>query len=70
MPTEVTLTLGDTDSDGKVSIIDATLIQRHLAMLPNAVFSEELADTDKDGRITILDATMIQRYLAGLIESL
>ena len=67
---ETQLILGDTDGDGKVSIIDATLIQRHLAVLPNTVFNEELADTDKDGRITILDATMIQRYLAGLIESL
>ena len=60
---------GDTDGDGKVSVLDVTKIQKHLASLID----------DKDGRIklcgtiieselSILDATAIQKYLA-LIDS-
>lgn len=60
-------TLGDVDGDGRISIIDATVIQRHLAKLANKVFVEAAADTDKDNKVSIIDATMIQRYLANLI---
>ena len=60
-------TTGDTDGDGRVTILDATVIQRHLAQLPNDVFVDVCADTDKDGVVSIVDATMIQRYLANLI---
>jgi len=58
--------LGDVDSDGSVSIIDATCIQRHLASLPVVFYNESAADTDGDGSVTIIDATCIQRYLAQL----
>lgn len=62
--------LGDVDGDGDVTILDATMVQRHIAELPNDVFVEVCADTDKDGVISIMDATMIQRYIAQLIPSL
>lgn len=55
---------GDADGDGKVTILDATAIQRNLAALPVKSFNEKAADVDGDG-LTILDATAIQRYLAG-----
>ena len=58
--------LGDADGDGKVTILDATYIQRKLASLPVESYNALAADTDEDGEITILDATYIQRYLAGL----
>ena len=58
--------LGDVDGDGDVSIIDATLIQRHIASIPVFAYNESVADTDGDGSVTILDVTMIQRWLAGL----
>ena len=58
--------LGDVDSDGDVSIIDATCIQRHLAELATVSYNEIAADADGDGEVTILDATGIQRYLAEL----
>lgn len=58
--------VGDVDGDGEVTIIDATAIQRHLANIPVAAFSEKAADTDEDGKVTIIDATTIQRYLAQL----
>ncbi len=63
--------LGDVDGNGKVTIMDATEIQRHLAEL-TVIDDESLkyADTDKNGKVTIMDATQIQRFLAELIPEL
>ncbi len=60
--------LGDVDGDGKVSIMDATQIQLHIAQLLS-ISNDRLpcADTDKDGKVSILDATTIQRVIAQLI---
>ena len=58
--------LGDTDGDGVVTILDVTVIQRELALLPVENYNPFAADTDGDGVVTILDATAIQQYLAGL----
>ena len=60
--------LGDADHDGKVTILDATCIQRRLADLSVASFAEKAADVDGNG-LDILDATHIQRYLAGFTAS-
>lgn len=62
----VPVILGDTDLDEKVTIFDATCIQRHLAALSTNSFDEKAADTDEDGKVTILDATAIQRHLASM----
>lgn len=59
--------IGDADGDGKVTILDATAIQRRLAALNVASFSEKGADVDGDG-VNIMDATRIQRYLAGFSD--
>lgn len=56
---------GDADGDGKITILDATAIQRKLANLSNASFNEKAADVDGSG-LDITDATMIQRYLVNL----
>lgn len=68
---ESELKIGDVDGDGRITIIDATFIQRHIAQL-TSIDEDRLtcADTDKDGRISIVDATMIQRFIAQLIPSL
>ena len=58
--------LGDADSDGSVTILDATRIQRRIAELTVSSFSKKASDADQDGEVTILDATAIQRHLAGL----
>lgn len=59
--------LGDADSDGIVTILDATWIQRALAGIgAPAAFNEAAADVDGDGDVTILDATYLQRYLVGV----
>ena len=69
--------LGDADSDGDVTILDATRIQRWLAELCNMDGSDftgnvltadekNTADADEDGDVTIMDATAIQRNIAEL----
>ena len=58
--------LGDADTDGEVTILDATAIQRTLVSLDVAAFDRDAADADQDGGLTILDATAIQRHLVKL----
>lgn len=58
--------LDDTDGDDSVTIVDASVIQRHLAEIPTAVYIEAAVDADQDGQVTIIDATAIQRWLAEL----
>lgn len=63
--------LGDVNSDGIVSIADATELQKHLANIID--FDDEqlaVADTNGDGSVSIADVTQIQKYLAQLIPSL
>ena len=63
---EESFILGDTDGDGQVSIMDATVIQLHLAnslVLQGKLFMA--ADTDEDGEASIMDVTHIQLYLAN-----
>ena len=65
------LMIGDTNGDGKINILDATQIQKHLAKLVTLTPEQEaVADTNHDGKINILDATQIQKYLAKLIDKL
>ena len=68
-PTE-TYILGDTNGDGMIAIIDATIVQRMLADLSVTVDDPakariRAAATDPDNGMGILDATAIQRLLAG-----
>lgn len=57
--------LGDVNFDGKISVLDATEIQKYVAGL--ITLSDEQLDNcdfDFDGRITVMDATAIQKYLS------
>ena len=58
--------IGDADGDGMITIIDATIIQRKLAVIKVTLFNPFAADTDGDGDISILDVTYIQRWLVKL----
>ena len=61
--------LGDVNGDGKISVLDATLIQKYLAGL--VTFSDTqkaAADVNGDGSVSVIDATLIQKYIAGLID--
>ncbi len=61
--------LGDVDRDGKISIFDATAIQKYVAKIAGIIDEEYpyLADVNMDEKINIKDATVIQKYLALLI---
>ena len=55
---EIQEKIGDVNGDGSISIIDATMIQRHL--LKMVQFSEEQkakADINKDGQINTYEVT-------------
>ena len=60
---------GDADSDGEVSVMDASLIQMYLVgekeISDEAFFA---ADADCDSEISVLDASLIQMYLVGKME--
>ena len=63
--------IGDADRSGDLTILDATHIQRWLAVLvDDEEIDLEAADADRSGDVTILDATAIQRWLAGIIPAL
>lgn len=59
--------IGDADGDGKVTINDATMIQKYLVefdMPDNFVL--KACDVNGDGKVTISDATDIQRFIAEM----
>ena len=70
-------TWGDVDYDGKVTVEDATLLQRHLAEFlnpNNGPLIDETdadaffrADTNCDGKLNILDVLAIQRSISEII---
>ena len=62
--------LGDVNGDGKISVLDATLIQKYLAGLVTLSDTQKAAaDVNNDGSVSVLDATLIQKYIAGLISN-
>lgn len=66
---ETTKTIGDVDNDNKISVNDATKIQKFIAGIIE--FDTEtivFADTNGDYKISVLDVTNIQKYVAGIIN--
>lgn len=62
--------LGDVNRDGEINILDATKIQKAVALINVDNYDESLADTDKDGKISVKDATVIMKYVAKMISSI
>ena len=57
---------GDVNLDGRVTVKDATLIQKYLAGSTKLTGQAlKNADVNADGKITATDVTTIQKYLAG-----
>lgn len=57
--------LGDSDSNGKVNVADATQIQLYIAQLPVVEgFNFSAADVNIDTKLSVIDVTNIQRYIA------
>lgn len=56
----------DIDSDYKVDILDALLIQKHVALLADFDDNQlKNSDINMDGYVTIGDVTALQRYIAS-----
>ena len=56
----------DINSDYKVDILDAALIQKYVALLADLKDTQKShSDTNNDNHVTIGDVTCLQRYLAG-----
>lgn len=63
------MTLGDVDEDGKVSVLDATMIQKHLASIITLTPQQKQAGMVDNGQnLSVIDATLIQKKLASLID--
>jgi uncharacterized protein YjdB len=60
---------GDSDGDGQVTNVDATMVLRAAVRLMDLNERVAAADVNGDGRITAADATLILRRAAGLIDS-
>lgn len=62
---------GDANLDTKVDILDATLIQQHIAHIISLDdIALSAADANADGEVNILDATHIQKFVAHIIPSI
>lgn len=62
--------IGDADYDWKITVKDATEIQKLVAGLKEykeVVCVSRPEDRDRDGRVTVKDATNVQKYIAGVI---
>ncbi len=61
--------MGDSDADGRITVKDATLIQKHVAGL--ATLDEVavgVSDVTADGNVNVKDATLIQKFVAGIVN--
>ena len=63
---DVSYLMGDVDNDGRMTIIDATRVQRMLAgMIGLNARGMCVSDMDSDADVSVFDVTRIQRLLAG-----
>lgn len=63
----ITVLLGDVDGDGKITIKDATLVQKIVAGIENHKGnSEYAADANRDDNVNVRDATEIQKHIASI----
>ena len=68
-PTEapVTYLVGDTDVDGGISIMDATIVQMHLSKKITLTGKAlKAADVDLSSDVNVMDASLIQRHVANV----
>lgn len=60
--------IGDVNSDGDISVVDATLVQKYIVGLENLKdFQKKSADVNYNNEISVVDATLIQKYIVGLV---
>lgn len=58
---------GDVNGDGDITVVDATLVQKHVVQLETLSADKQiLADVNEDNTISVVDATLIQKYVVRL----
>lgn len=58
---------GDVNGDGDITVVDATLVQKHVVQLETLSADKQiLADVNEDNTISVVDATLIQKYIVRL----
>lgn len=58
---------GDVNGDGDITVVDATLVQKHVVQLETLSADKQiLADVNGDNTISVVDATLIQKYVVRL----
>ena len=66
-PPAIVPELGDANCDGRVTIMDATKIQKYAGGLEDLTDAgKTVSDVNGDGKINVVDATDIQKFLAGI----
>ncbi len=61
--------LGDVNSDGKVNLFDAILVQKYSVGI--ITFTDKqiaIADVSRDGKVKMIDAILIQKYALSMID--
>lgn len=58
---------GDVNGDGDITVVDATLVQKHVVQLETLSADKQiLADVNGDNTISVVDAILIQKYIVQL----
>ncbi|MBN2441024.1 MAG: hypothetical protein JXJ04_06750 [Spirochaetales bacterium] len=65
--TQASGTIGDVNSDGAITIIDALLVAQYSVDLTPSAWNYDAADVNLDGERNIIDALLIAQYYVGLI---
>ena len=61
--TVITVTLGDVNGDGYITVTDATAVVSHILQETPVEFIEQAADVNHDGKISVTDAAAIVRII-------
>lgn len=63
------INLGDVNTDGVISVKDATLVQKYVCGI-ESLDDDALvaADVDRNGHINITDATYIMKFVVSIID--
>ena len=65
---EITRKLGDVNNDGRINVLDTTVVQKSIAGFIELTDTEKwAANVNGDRAVNIIDATYIQKYGIGLI---
>lgn len=65
------VTIGDTNKDGKISVVEQTLINRYIKANYELSFVEKYAlDLDLDGKVGVRDLLLMRKYFTNSINSL